>query len=203
MASTTFGASIVPSPATANNASPQIPMLDSPALTPAASREGLDEEYSEQRHVPSHSPFYNNQVPAQLAPAHSRQNSKEHALVVNEKDLEAGVATPLSSAQDDNPFTSKVSVDCNKECNMWPSKQTLMQKKLAEKKKRRDGKFCRGCGPVVEFWGRLSKKQRLLVQLGIALFVVGAAVAIGVGISVAVHGTYFSGHGQKHIPQSR
>ena len=42
----------------------------------------------------------------------------------------------------------------------------------------------RGGGP----WSRLSKKQRILAHILIALIIVGGAVGIGVGISKAVGG---------------
>ena len=122
-------------------------------------------------------------------------------MPVNEKDLEAGVRAPLSPAMDNEPFASKVSVDCNQECKMWPSKQTLMQSKKEEKKKKRDTKLCGGCGPVVEFWDRFSKKQKLLLKILLALLVVGCAVAIAVGISAAVNGTVYVSEGHtKQIP---
>ena len=116
---------------------------------------------------------------------------------MNEKDLEAGVRTPLA-ADSNHPFAGKVSVDCNQECKMWPSKQTLMQSKQEEKKRKREGKFYR---PVVEFWERFSKRQKLLIKIAIALFVVGCAVAIAVGITVAVNGTVYVSEGHnKQIP---
>lgn len=104
--------------------------------------------------------------------------------------MEAGVSTPLA---DDNPFTSKVSVDYNKECAMWPSKQTLMQKQKAEKKRKRDMKHCGGCGPVVEFWSRFTARQKLIIKIVMALLIVGGMIGIGVGISIAVNGTVYAG----------
>jgi hypothetical protein len=197
---TTFGASIVPTQA--KQSSDEItlppPILDSPALTPVASREDLSTDHSERR-VPIHSPFYQH-PPASFERAHSRQNSKDVA-VVNEKDLEAGVRTPLAG-DSEHPFASKVSVDCNKECRMWPSKQTLIQSRKAEKKKRRDGKFCGGCGPVRDFWGRFTARQRLYIKIALALFLLGVVVAIAVGITVAVNGTVYVGDGNSaSIPE--
>lgn len=76
---------------------------------------------------------------------------------------------------------------------MWPSKQTLMEKQKAEKKRRRDMKHCGGCGPVVEFWARFNKKQKLIIKIVMALLLLGAMIGIGVGISIAVNGTVYAG----------
>lgn len=190
---TTFGATIVPR-STNNSLDLTLPpaISNSPSLTPAVSREDLEAEFSERR-VPAHSPFYQH-PPASFERGHSRQNSKVD-IPLDEKDLEAGVRTPLSA---EAPFASKVSVDCTKECRMWPSKQTLMQSKMAEKKQKRDTKWCGGCGPVVDFWARFTKRQKLFIKIALALFLIGVVVAIAVGISIAVHGTVYAGAGQTH-----
>ena len=185
---TTFGATIVPTPQrTKQDLTLPVPIADSPALTPTASREELTQ-------VPTSSPFY--QHPADsFERGHSRQTSKVD-VPLNEKDLEAGVQTPLQPGE---PFTGKVSVDCNKECKMWPSKQTLMQSKMAEKKRKRNDKICGGCtGPVMEFWGRFTKRQKLSIKIAFGLFLVGVIVAIAVGITVVVNGTVYSSEGQTH-----
>jgi hypothetical protein len=189
---TTFGASIVPTTIQTDNPRPSA-TLDSPALTPAASHDDIANEYSEQRRVPPHSPFYNH-PPSSDNPIDS--NSRTH-VAANEKDLEAGAATSLA----EQPFTSKVSIDCNKECKMWPSKQTLIQTRKAEKRKKRESKIFGGCGPMIEWWGKHSKRQKLIMKLLLALFMVGVVVAIAVGITVAVNGTVYVSEGhQAAIP---
>lgn len=126
---------------------------------------------------------------------HSRAGSKTH-INVFEKDLEAGQSTPLAVADQDNPFRSKVSVDCNKECKMWPSRQTLMQTHLAEKQRRRDGRCCGGFGQVQDYFhSRFDKRQRLWIKILIAVFIVGVAIALGVGISKAVGSGVWSSNG--------
>ena len=202
-ASTTFGATILPTAdkkeKTADEISLPPPIHSSPALTPAASREDLTPEFSERRRVPPHSPFYQHN-PDSFERTHSRQNSKVN-VAVNEKDLESGVQTPLT-AGGEHPFAGKVSVDCNKECRMWPSKQTLMQTRKAEKKKRRDQQWCGGCGPLHDFWARFTKRQKLFLKIALALFLLGVVVAIAVGITVAVNGTVYVSQGhQEQIPQ--
>lgn len=160
----------------------------------------MDSEYRD-KPVPPHSPFYQH-PPASFERAPSRQASKTN-LAVFEKDLESGNATPLS-LEDANPFTKSITVDQNQECKMWPSKQTLMQTKMADKKKKRATGSCAGLGPVRDFWNTLDKRQKLFIKIAVALFLVGVAVAIGVGISKAVHGGVYSGEGSsKQIGESR
>ncbi len=86
---------------------------------------------------------------------------------------------------------------------MWPSKQTLVESRKAEKKKRRQNQTCGNLvGPVVDRWGRLTKKQRLWVKIALALFVLGVVVAIAVGITVAVNGTvYVNDNRSETIPE--
>lgn len=196
-ASTTFGATILPAAEKKAKADDEIslppPIHSSPALTPAASREDLTPEFSERR-VPPHSPFYHHS-PDSFEPTHSRQTSKVH-VALNEKDLEAGIRTPLT-AGGEHPFAGKVSVDCNKECRMWPSKQTLVQTRQAEKKKKRQQQCCGGCGPVRDVWERFTKRQKLFLKIALVLFVLGAIAAIAVGITVAVNGTVYTGSGQQ------
>ncbi len=194
---TTFGASIVPAEQRSSyRATPAVHTFDSPTLTPAASHDDMKASIDTNRNGSS-LPF-NQQQPIQPQPAYSHHPSR--TSFTTEKDLEAGTALV---PDEENPFRSKVSVDCSKECSKWPSKQTLLQVKEEEKKAKRDQKFCGGCGPVIELWGRLTPKQKLLAKILIALFVVGVAVAIGVGISVAVNGPVYSapGHTQQ-IPDS-
>lgn len=189
-APTTFGASIVPA-APYNNPA----LSNSPALTPAVSTEDLRGE-ANTKPVPPHSPFYQH-PPASFEKIHSRQGSRTDINATpNEKDLEAGASTPLTvqQQQNDHPFASKVSVDCSKECRMWPSKQTLMQESQARRKRKRDQKTLGNVtGPVVEFWNRFDKRQKLWIKIALALVLVGVAVAIAVGITVAVNGTVYVG----------
>ncbi|KXL50550.1 hypothetical protein M433DRAFT_446706 [Acidomyces richmondensis BFW] len=190
---TTFGASIVP---VAGREQPlqSPPAPDSPALTPAVSREDIVAEYHvTEKPIPPHSPFYEH-APASSERVHARQANKLNVVPSPsfEKDIESGNATPLSPNGDENPFTHKISLDCNKECKMWPSKQTLMEQKQAEKMRKRELRGYAGCGPLRNWWARFDKRQRLIIKIAIAVFVVGVLVAIGVGISKAVNGTYWA-----------
>ncbi|KAI7264369.1 hypothetical protein KC345_g8816 [Hortaea werneckii] len=207
----TFGATIVPTSPDLRPSQDDIlrppQMLDSPVLTPSTSHEDMAPAYSEKPIIPPHSPSYQH-PPASFERVHSRQTSKNH-LGVYEKDLESGhggnnnLATPLTMPaddDDDNPFTSKISIDANKECRMWPSRQTLTQQRAAQKTKRRAARGWAGCAPLREWWTtRFTKRQRLWIRIAIALVLVGVMVAIGVGISKAVHGSYYSSGEKKEV----
>jgi hypothetical protein len=190
--STTFGATIVSNTQSRDElCAPST--LDSPALTPAVSRADLSARYQDKSTLPVTSPFYQH-PPASFERAHSRQTSKENVTAF-EKDIESGNLTPLSAKDDENPFTNKISVEINKECKMWPSKQTLMQQRKSEKKQKRERKGCTGCAPLRNRWEKFDKRQRLLIKIAIALLIIGILVAIGVGISKAVGGSYWARNG--------
>lgn len=195
---TTFGASIVPNSHPASNELDKEPLANEGAvdLTPSVSRESLAASYTEHRPLPPHSPFYQHPPAShELVDAtHGRNPNTKHLDVgALEKHLPSGDVTPLS-ATDENPFCSKISVGANKECTMWPSRQTLVQTKMAEKKQRWASRTC-ACGHLQHRWSTMHKRQRLLIRLAIGLLLVGAMIGIGVGISRAVHGSYYSGNG--------
>jgi hypothetical protein len=110
--------------------------------------------------------------------------SKTH-LDVFDRDLEAGSTPglPLSTATTQQ---AKTSVDGRvKECTMWPSRQTITERRKVTKR-------ARGC----KLFGGLTSKQRLWAKIAIALFIVAAAVGLGVGISRAVGGGVWKGDRQ-------
>lgn len=194
-----FGATVVPTNPPNNNNTLQ---PSSPALTPAASDEDMAETYHTTP-APIHSPFYQHPPASFERPSfsHTRQTSLKNSPTTNEKDLEAQTATtPLTTAytgpgnSDDNPFSSRISLDYSKECKMWPSRTTLMQSKLADKRRKRDSRRCGAVrGAVQDAWGARSKKQKLSAKIVLAVVVCGIMVAIGVGITNAVHGGVWSG----------
>jgi len=194
---TMFGASIIPTTQQHSDYEAlQPPQLsESPALTPAVSRDGTDSE----KPIPPHSPFYQH-PPASFERIPTHQSGKNNFTTL-EKDVESGHATPLCPEDDENPFTKTISLDRNNpECKMWPSRQTLMQTKMAEKKKKRARALGAGCvAPAKDFWNRFDKRQQLYLKIAIAFVLVGVAVAIGVGISKAVHGGYYTKDGEKPI----
>jgi hypothetical protein len=74
------------------------------------------------------------------------------------------------------------------ELTMWPTQTDLKAKAKAEKR-------LRTRNPMI----RLSKRNRIIVSIIIALTVIGAAIGIGVGVSKAYHGEVWAGNG-KQIP---
>ncbi len=82
---------------------------------------------------------------------------------------------------------------------LWPSKALLMEKCRAAKAAQRARHPWRTWNPL----RGLTKRQRLLVKVCIGLLIVGAAIAIGIGISIAVGGKVYKGDGRKEeIPGS-
>ncbi|KAK6432194.1 hypothetical protein LTR95_011639 [Oleoguttula sp. CCFEE 5521] len=193
----TFGAIVVPTADKQTNAM-AVPMLDSPALTPVVTREP-PYSYTDDKAVPPHSPFYQHppasheRMPPQTPP--SKKASTKSFTGVYEKDLESGPATPLSGNDELNPFTSKVSVDHNKECTMWPSRKTLELNRLAERKQKLGTKKM-GFAGTRHRWATATSRQKWIVRIALAVVVVGAIVAIAVGVTHAVHGGVYSGEGQ-------
>jgi hypothetical protein len=93
----------------------------------------------------------------------------------------SATATPSSN--------EKMTVDTRTaELTMWPTQTDLKAKAKAEKR-------LRTRNPMI----RLSKRNRIIVSIIIALTVIGAAIGIGVGVSRAYHGEVWAGNG-KQIP---
>lgn len=187
---TTFGASVVPHPGD-GTLQRSLPVYDTPDLTPVVSRNGdLPQEspYLDKA-PPLSSPFYQH-PPASFERVPS-QAATQISLSVMEKGLEPG--------DDDNPFASKISVDHNKECKMWPSKQTLLQSHLAEKQQKRTRRGCAGYGVVKNRWARCTKREQLLAKLLLAAIIIGIIVAVAVGITVAVKGTVYGKSGTQPV----
>jgi len=149
-------------------------------------------------------------TPKTLSPAISRDGSlltpsrpvetytpsgKPLMQVDTARDVEKGALTPLGSERYGQPsplyspcrqysFTARV-----KECTMWPSRQTLEAKAHKEKSTRRAKNYY----GLSSRWGSLTKMQRLLVWIIIALVIIGCGVGLGVGISQAVGGSVYTG----------
>ncbi|MCJ1377303.1 hypothetical protein MMC17_000397 [Xylographa soralifera] len=106
------------------------------------------------------------------------------AIKVYETDLESGSRTRFSS----EPPASIA----HKECSVWPRHHQLAQKSRALERSK-------GCSPL----RKLGKKQKLLVKILIAFFIVGAVTAIAVGVSKAVNaGVYKNNTQQTQIGSS-
>lgn len=195
---TTFGASIVPQQQDEKAAMLPPPGFESPSLSPAISR--ASDTFDENKPLPPHSPFYQHPPASHEAVPTIHQTPKKAAHPNSEKDLEYGNVTPYSgiTADDENPFSKQYAVGAgNQECTMWPTQQTLKQNRLADKRQRRQKRTC-GCGRVKDHWAALSKKQRMLLRILIALVVCGAIVGVAVGITRSVNGGVWSGKGSSH-----
>jgi hypothetical protein len=71
------------------------------------------------------------------------------------------------------------------DCTMWPSASELQARHKAEKR-------ARTRNPL----RKLSRRNRVIISVVIALTVISAAVGIGVGISRAYHGEVWAGNGK-------
>jgi hypothetical protein len=71
------------------------------------------------------------------------------------------------------------------ECTMWPSASELRDRHKREKR-------ARSRNPL----RKLSRRNRVIISVVIALTVISAAVGIGVGISRAYHGEVWAGNGK-------
>lgn len=111
----------------------------------------------------------------------ARSKSKIH-IAVYKHDLESGSRITQAEAlpERNNKEDDKV----------WPCAETLRKKKLAMQQKRR------GCSP----FGRLSKKQRIVVQTLIVVLLIAAMTGLGVGISKAVGGGVFRTANNSNAP---
>jgi len=76
---------------------------------------------------------------------------------------------------------------------MWPTQQEVKQKAKREKKARLL------CAPM----RKLSRRNRIIVSVVMALTIVAAAIGIGLGVSRAYNGSLWAGSGKnKPIPVS-
>ncbi|KAF2725661.1 hypothetical protein K431DRAFT_290760 [Polychaeton citri CBS 116435] len=214
---TTFGASVVRNQDASDSLDVPRPLpsaLSTPDLTPVATREGGE------RHIPPHSPFYQHPPAShELLPSASQGHTRTFSSNKNsstskayqnlrnthpfEKDVEANVSPVSPTLESDNPFTSKISVECNKECRqMWPSKATLKQNRRDRQNLKRANGCCGGwLVPLRRKWSSYSKRQRLIIQICLAILVAGIMVAIAVGITKAVNGSAYTSHGSHPIDQ--
>jgi hypothetical protein len=132
-------------------------------------------------------------------PAYLKQDLTTIKTYDLESDLESGTLTPHSPTTtlhytSSPPCTSRV-CDAHLKpngdthsCSVWPSPTMLKQRKREDKRRMR----WRGCSPLAG----LTKKQKIWVKIVFAMCVIGAAVAIGIGVSKAVGGRVSTGDGQ-------
>jgi len=107
----------------------------------------------------------------------AKNESKQH-INVYDTDVEACLTPQKTTASGGSSKLLKNKTKGFEDCSMWPGQRAMQMKKKAMK---RDSAMC-GC------WGGLSNKTRMVIKILIAVFVTGAAVGIGVGVSKAVGG---------------
>ncbi|MCJ1482944.1 hypothetical protein MMC06_003110 [Schaereria dolodes] len=137
-------------------------------VTPSASQCPTPVKEYDSTSTHPYSAFYSH--PTTRTSFEQQKSESRVNIQIYEQDLEAG-SRILPSLDVSRSTTNK-----EKECTVWPGRHQIIQKEMASKR--------RGGGP----WSRLSKKQRILAHILIALIIVGGAVGIGVGISKAVGG---------------
>ncbi|MCJ1400596.1 hypothetical protein MMC11_003802 [Xylographa trunciseda] len=179
-----FGMEVLPSPEPSPTTTPTRPSLalqqPSQQSLMASQCPTPSEEYDPTSTHPF-SAFYSHPTTRTSFEQLKSASTANVAIKVYETDLESGSRIRYSS---EPPVSVR-----NKECNMWPGHRQHMQKCNALKQSR-------SCSPM----RKLSKKQKLLVKILIALFVVGAVTAIGVGVSKAVNaGVYKNSNQQTQI----
>ena len=170
---------------------PAVPHSNASTMT-TATAEAVNKELAVDSSNP-YSAFYKHPDARRSLDTDAATPTKTHLDVTTyERDLESGA--PLSAATTQQ--LAKTSVDGRvkeaKECTMWPSRQAVLDKRRAHKRRK-------GCN----LFKGLSSKQRLWIKIIIAMLVVGAAVGLGVGISRAVGGGVWAGDGRsKEIPHN-
>jgi hypothetical protein len=157
----TFGATI--------EARPE-PLALTPSKAPSSLRDAPPSPLSatstpRHEHTDPFDPFYDNNEGAKTATDLKQAQAHTH-------DLEAQRSLGLTRTESSYPPGSR-----KKDDSMWPSLKT--QKARAKQQK---------CAKSKNPWAKMGKKQKLIATLVIALFIIGAAVGIGVGVSKAVGG---------------
>lgn len=154
-------------------------------LTPSTSRTRHEKDASYSRDPSPSSAFYLHPT-TRYSLEQSRTESKNN-LAVYETDLEAGGR--LSNSNTNGLINTRTKQDCT----VWPGQKTL---KANHKLHRRKG----ACNPLRD----LSKRNKIIAKVLIAMVLIGLAVGIGVGVSKAVGGgVWKDGNSSSPINHSR
>ena len=175
-----FGMEVLPSPEPSPTTTPARPHLVLPPSEQnliASQCPTPSEEYDPTSTHPF-SAFYSHPTTRTSFEQLKSASTGNVAIKVYEADLESGSRTRFSSEP-------PISI-ATKECSVWPARHQLVQKSIALKQSR-------GCGP----FRKLSKNQRLLVKILIALFIIGAATGIGIGVSKTVNAGVYKNNNQQ------
>ena len=154
----------------------------SPCSTNLA-EEPKKEDYDPTSHHPF-SAFYSHPT-TRTSLEQARSQSKIH-LAVYQHDLESGSRiTQTETLPEGHLYHHK------EDDKVWPCAEQLRKKQ----EEARLGHH-RGCNP----FRRLSKKQKIVVHIIIALFLIGAITGLGIGISKAVGGGVFRTTNNSNAP---
>lgn len=123
----------------------------------------------------------------QLSVPHQPSPTRQPSV---ESSASSRTITYVSPQDEKNPITCTTSTNLattnSEQCTMWPTSNALKQK--AKKQKRSKHAH----NPLM----RLSKRNRVIVSVVLALLVIGLAVGIGVGISKKYGGEVWAGPGK-------
>ena len=134
------------------------------------------------------SPFYSHPTTRYSLEAQKSESKLNVNVIYNVEstDLEAGLIPQGSNTTVKEGRLLK-SKSGNIECDVWPGRRALKQKKKAMMLERRRNGIC-GC------MAGFSRTTRIWIKVLIVLLVIGSAVAIGLGVSKAVGGGIVSLH---------
>ena len=151
---------------------PKIPLEGDPMSLVSTPREDFDPT--------SHpaSPFYSH--PTTKTSFEQLKCASTAGFSAYDTDVEAGSKRP--SHEDLTPQSTSL----QKDCTVWPQRQTLLMQHKQRKRQR-------ACYP----WNVLSKKQKLAAKLATLLLIIAIGVGIGVGVSRAVGGTWYKSANQQ------
>jgi len=161
-------------------------LTPSPSCSPRTNEKHHPEDYDPTSSHPF-SPFYSH--PTTRTSLDIAQCSKTN-LQLYEHDLETGSRLTQAST---HGLASTHNLHDTEKVNetVWPGTKQLVKRRKA----RQANESC-CCGP----WLRLSKKQRLWIQIVVALLLVGAVTGLGVGITKAVGGGVFRNYNTPEAP---
>lgn len=131
------------------------------------------------------SAFYN-PTPTRRSVEASKSESRANMTLypsAYDTDCETGLSQQktLASSSQQTIASSYFKKPCTQDDAVWPGQNAVKMRQKAEKKQRLKKSMC-GC------MAGFSKKTRIYIKIGIACVIIGAAVAVGLGISKAVGG---------------
>lgn len=153
-----------------------------------------DHEYDPTLNAKPCSPFYNHDVrrPSSEGPKKSTSQSRVQVIQVNTNSEPQNTRTNTAYSSFDIE-KGEEGKDADGKLKLWPGRLSqILRLQRPPKKKSMIRPRTKSYGCLAG----LSKRQRLLVKLLIAMVIVGAMVAVGVGISLKVGGGVYKSNNQ-------